>query len=97
MWDGFEWVNANDADRSIYSFIRYSRDRKKSLLIVVNFTPMERSDYMVGAPKPGKYKLILTQNGLCNETYKAEKGECDGKDYHITYPLPPYGIAFFEI
>ena len=97
MWDGFEWVNANDADRSIYSFIRYSRDRKKSLLIVVNFTPMERTDYMVGAPKAGKYKLILTQNGLCNETYKAEKGECDGKDYHITYPLPPYGIAFFEI
>ena len=96
MWDGFEWINANDADRSIYSFIRYSRDRKKSILTVVNFTPMERGDYMVGAPKAGKYKLVLNQDGLCNETYKAEKGECDGREYHIRYPLPPYGIAMFE-
>ena len=97
MWDGFEWINANDADRSIYSFIRYSRDRKKSILTVVNFTPMERGDYMVGAPKAGKYTLVLNQDGLCNETYKAEKGECDGREYHIRYPLPPYGIAMEDL
>lgn len=96
MWDGFEWINANDADRSIFSFVRYNREQKKSVLTVVNFTPMERSDYMVGVPKSGKYKLILNQDGLCNESYKAERGECDGREWHVRYPLPPYGIAMFE-
>ena len=96
MWDGFEWINANDADRSIYSFARYNRERRKSILTVVNFTPMERSDYMVGVPRSGRYKLILTQDGLCNEVFKAERGECDGKDWHVRYPLAPYGIAMFE-
>ncbi len=96
MWDGFEWINANDADRSIFSFVRYNREQKKSILTVVNFTPMERSDYMVGVPKSGRYKLILNQDGLCNESYKAERGECDGREWHVRYPLPPYGIAMFE-
>ena len=96
MWDGFEWINANDADRSIFSFVRYNREQKKSVLTVVNFTPMERSDYMVGVPKSGRYKLILNQDGLCNESYKAERGECDGREWHVRYPLPPYGIAMFE-
>ena len=96
MWDGFEWINANDADRSIFSFVRYNRERKKSILTVVNFTPMERGDYMVGVPKPGRYKLILDQNGLRNDSCKAERGECDGRDWHVKYPLPPYGIAMFE-
>ena len=40
---GFEWVNADDSFRSIYSFIRHSKDNKKNLLVVCNFTPMERS------------------------------------------------------
>ncbi|MDO4938888.1 MAG: 1,4-alpha-glucan branching protein GlgB [Lachnospiraceae bacterium] len=96
MWDGFEWVNADDCDRSIYSFIRYNRERKNSVLVVVNFTPMERADYMVGVPKAGRYKLILNEQGLCSESFKAEKGECDGRDWHIKYKLPPYGIAMFE-
>ena len=42
--EGFEWVNADDAERSIYSFIRHSKDGKKNLLFVCNFTPMERTE-----------------------------------------------------
>ena len=101
-WEGFEWVNADDRDRSIFSFIRRDRSKKKSLLFVVNMTPMERSDYMVGVPVKGSYKLLLDENGAVDpngekqSVYKAEKGECDKKDYHISYPLPPYGIAMFE-
>ena len=48
---GFEWVNADDIFRSIYSFIRHSKDNKKNLLVVCNFTPMERPDYRVGVPR----------------------------------------------
>lgn len=58
--EGFEWVNADDAERSIYSFIRHSKDGKKNLLFVCNFTPMERTEYRVGVPRRKQYKLIWT-------------------------------------
>ena len=44
-WDGFEWINPNDADRSIYSFVRKSADGKNRLLFILNMTPMERKDF----------------------------------------------------
>jgi 1,4-alpha-glucan branching enzyme len=101
-WDGFEWINADDRDRSIFSFVRRGKSGKKNLLFVVNMTPMERDDYMVGVPVKGTYKLLLDEQGAITperekETaFKAVKGECDGKDYHISYPLPAYGCALFE-
>lgn len=98
-WNGFEWINANDGDRSIFSFIRRDETGKKNLLFVINFTPMARSDYRVGVPKKGTYNLILnSQEGLLTKgiPYKAEKGECDGQPYAVSYPLPPYGTAVFR-
>ncbi|MFQ8704248.1 MAG: 1,4-alpha-glucan branching protein GlgB, partial [Eisenbergiella sp.] len=59
-WDGFEWVNADDAERSTYSFIRKgSESRRRNLLFVLNMTPVERKDYCVGVPKKKKYNLVL--------------------------------------
>ena len=103
-WRGFEWINADDADRSIYSFIRKSAEGKDNLIFVCNFTPMERADYCVGVPVEGTYDLVLDSdkpefggNGRKRpKHYKAEKGECDGKPYHIAYPLSPYGVAVFR-
>ena len=98
-WNGFQWVNANDGDRSIFSFIRRDETGKRSLLFVINFTPMERSDYRVGVPKRGVYSLILnSQEGLLKKSvpYRAKKGECDGQPYSVSYPLAPYGTAVFR-
>lgn len=103
-WKGFEWINANDADRSIYSFLRKSKDGKNNLLFVCNFTPMERKDYRVGVPKKGNYKLILDSDakefgGEGAEqpaVFRAERSECDGRPYSISYPLSPYGVAVFR-
>ena len=58
-WNGFQWINANDGDRSIFSFIRRDETGKKNLLFVINFTPVARDDYRVGVPKSGTYSLIL--------------------------------------
>ena len=41
---GFEWINADDIFRSIYSFVRHSKNKEKNLLFVCNFTPVERED-----------------------------------------------------
>lgn len=103
-WGGFEWINANDADRSIFSFIRKSKDGKNNLLFVCNFTPVERKDYRVGVPKRKTYKLILNSedaefggNGkACPVSYKAVRQECDGRPYSFAYPLPGFGVAVFR-
>ncbi len=102
---GFSWINADDTYKSIYSFVRYDRSRKKSLLFVLNFTPIERGDYRVGVPKSGKYKLLLSSDDKCfggnsepskKKVFTAEKISWDGRDYSIAYPLPAYGAAIFE-
>ena len=102
---GFSWINADDTYKSIYSFVRYDRSRKKSLLFVLNFTPIERGDYRVGVPKSGKYKLLLSSDDKCfggnsepskKKVFTADKVSWDGRDYSIAYPLPAYGAAIFE-
>lgn len=100
----FEWMNADDRERSIYSFIRRSKDGKKNLLFVCNFTPVERKDFKVGVPRRKQYKLILNSDDKKyggtgrkrSEVYKAVKSECDGRVYSISYELPAYGVAVFE-
>ncbi|MCI8335277.1 MAG: 1,4-alpha-glucan branching protein GlgB [Lachnospiraceae bacterium] len=101
---GFQWINANDGYRSIFSFVRYSKKGKRNLLFVCNFTPVEREDYRVGVPKKKQYRLVLDSDtaefgGSGGEkalVYKAEKSECDGLPYSFGYHLPPYGVAVFE-
>ena len=100
---GFEWINANDTEKSIYSFIRKSRTGRKNLLFVCNFTPMERREFRVGVPLKRQYKLIFNSDdarfgGSGKErpmVYKAENREWDGRPYSIGYELPPYGVAIF--
>lgn len=103
-WDGFEWIDADDGDRSIYSFVRKSKTGRNSLLFVCNFTPMAREDYRIGVPKKKNYKLILNSDAAefggsgeeRPQIYKAEKVACTGRDYSFAYPLPPYGVAVFR-
>lgn len=103
-WNNFEWINADDAYRSIFSFVRKSKSGRKNLLFVCNFTPVAREDYRVGVPKRKQYKLIFNSDeekyGGTGEkrplTYKAVKKECDNREFSFAYPLPAYGVAVFE-
>ena len=102
-YDGFQWINADDGDRSIYSFVRWSPTGRNNLLFICNFTPVERTDYQVGVPKNKQYKLILNSADpkyggkyeVTDTVLKAKKGECDGQKFHLDYPLPPYAVAVF--
>ena len=102
-YEGFQWINADDAYRSIFSFVRWSPTGKNNLLFVINFTPMERSDYRVGVPKKKKYTLVLNSKDpkyggdyTPPTVYTATAVVCDGQPYSIGYPLPPYGVAVFK-
>jgi 1,4-alpha-glucan branching enzyme len=102
-WKGFEWINANDSYRGIFSFVRKSKDGKNNILYVGNFTPVAYDDYRVGVASANTHKLILNsedpkfggEDSGRPKTYKPEQTECDGRDYSIAYPLPAYGVAIF--
>ena len=94
---GFEWINADDGYRSIYSFVRKSPTGRNNLLVVCNFTPVERPDYRVGVPKKKQYTLVMDENGMTGKkVFKAEKKDCDNRPFSFAYPLPAYGIAVFQ-
>ena len=95
---GFEWINKDDIFRSIFSFVRHSKGKKKNLLFVCNFTPVAREDYRVGVPTKRQCKLVLNSDEKeyggsgekRTEIYKPVKKECDGQKYSFAYPLPAY-------
>jgi len=104
-WGGFEWINANDADRSIYSFLRKAPSSRKGLVFVLNMTPVKYEGYRVGVPVKGRYKLLLNstekQFGGFGDTpvpevIRAKKGLCDYRDFYLEFDLPAYGGLVFE-
>lgn len=102
--EGFEWINADDGDRSIFSFVRHSASGKNNMLFVINFTPVERLDYRVGTTCRRKHTLVLNSDDKKfggagkrrPKEYKPVKKECDGRKYSIQYKLPAYGVAVFK-
>lgn len=102
-WSGFEWLNADDADHSTYSFFRKDETGKNNVMFVINMTPMMWENYKVGVPKKKKYKLLLNSDekrfgGQGHEIpaeIAAVKEPCNFKDYSISFDLPPYTAAIF--
>lgn len=104
-WAGFEWLNADDNERSVYSFYRKAENGKNNLLFVLNMTPMMWEGYKVGVPKKKKYKLLLNSDeerfGGNGNVIPAElnavkeKEQVNYKDYSITFDLAPYMAAVF--
>lgn len=102
-WAGFEWLNADDADHSVYSFYRKDGTGKNNIMFVLNMTPMKWENYKVGVPKKKKYKLLLNSDekrfGGNGSEIPAEimavKEPCNFKDYSISFDLQPYTAAIF--
>ena len=101
---GFEWINADDNTRSIFSFVRHNESGRNNLLFVINFTPVARPDYRVGVPRKKQYRLVLNSDDAAfggsgkaqPEIYRAVKQECDGRPFSFAYDLPAYGVAVFK-
>ena len=102
-WSGFEWMNADDCDRSTYSFVRKCESDKKRLLFIINMTPMKWENYRVGVPAKRKYKLLLNSTeerfggsgGEVPAEITAKKEACCFKDYSIVLDLPPYSALIY--
>jgi 1,4-alpha-glucan branching enzyme len=61
-WNGFQWIDANDSDNSVFSFVRYSENRDRFVIVVCNFTPVVRTDYRIGVPRSGEYREIINSD-----------------------------------
>ena len=102
-WQGFEWMNADDKENSVYSFIRKSSTGKNSLLFVLNMTPMKREGYLVPVPKKKKYKLLLNSDeerfgGFGNQVpaeITAQAKPWHYQNYSLSVDLPPYAALVF--
>ena len=97
-WPGFEWMNADDKDHSVYTFVRKNKNNRNHLLFIINMTPMNWEKFRVGVPKKGTYKVVLNSDeerfgGNGNPvpaSFVAEEVEEAGKQYSIELDLPPY-------
>ncbi len=102
-YEGFEWIDFGDADNSVLSFARKSRNGDV-LLFVVNATPVIREGYRVGAPGAGFYQEILNTDaqtyggsnaGNCGGM-EAEKTFWQGRDHSLNLRLPPLSVIGFK-
>ncbi len=85
-WDGFRWLDVNDADRSIYSYIRFSEDDET--IVVFSFTN-QMYNHRLGVPRPGKYRIALQTN---SEDFGGEEKPLLG--YITAQAIPSHGFDY---
>ena len=103
-WHGFEWIDANDADNSVLSFIRRGKIPDDLIVAVFNATPVIRGGYRLGVPLPGFYREILNTDaahyGGSNTGNKGGQEASDqpsqGRPYSLVLTLPPLAALFLR-
>jgi 1,4-alpha-glucan branching enzyme len=102
--EGFAWIDCNDSDASVISYIRRGSDPDHFLIVVCNFTPVVRSGYRVGVPTPGVYREVLNTDSA--HYGGSNVGNCgaiaaDGSPTHgyvqsLVLTLPPLATLILE-
>ncbi|MES2379228.1 MAG: 1,4-alpha-glucan branching protein GlgB [Bacteroidota bacterium] len=102
--EGFEWIDGGNADDSVVVFSRKGHDAKNDLLVVLNMTPVSRTNFRVGVPAAGNWKEIFNSDkeefwgaGITNKsTLKSEAMSWHGKDNSINITLSPLAASVFK-
>jgi len=101
--EGFYWIDCHDADHSVFSMVRQADPSGELVLAVINFTPLPRTDYRVGAPRGGSWREALNSDAL---EYggsgtgnlggvTAEATPAQGQPFSLRLTLPPLAALFF--
>lgn len=104
QWHGFEWVNCNDWEGSILSFLRKSNDGSEVILVVANFTPTPRYNYKVGVPRHCNWKEIINSDatefggsGIGNfGGFWSDQIGWDNQPYSLNLNIPPLSVMMFK-
>ncbi|HVZ81010.1 MAG TPA: 1,4-alpha-glucan branching protein GlgB [bacterium] len=102
---GFEWIDANNANDNAVAFLRKAPQQGEQILVVGNFSPVIRTGYRVGVPKPGRYKEIFnSDSNLFGGTnfgndggVQAEAVPWHGQPYSLVLSLPPLAVLWFAV
>jgi 1,4-alpha-glucan branching enzyme len=103
--DGFSWLDYENADQSIFAFVRYGKDQGRPVIVVSNFTPQTHDNFRIGAPEAGHYKEILNTDA---EVYGgSNQGNLGGVSSEATVwqnqpnslliTVPPLSTVMFEL
>jgi 1,4-alpha-glucan branching enzyme len=103
-FEGFQWVEANDADNSVYSYVRFADDASDFLVVVCNFTPIKRQGYRLGVPEGGHYSELLNSDSTFygggnvgnGGGLLAESIPSHGFPASLSVTLPPMSIVIFK-
>ncbi|MBR6401094.1 MAG: 1,4-alpha-glucan branching protein GlgB [Firmicutes bacterium] len=102
--EGFEWIDANDGNRSIYSFIRKGSKREDTLVVICNFTPNTYEGFRQGMPFEGNWHEILNSDaaqfggsGVINVyPYYTERIESHGREWSVVVNVPPLSVLILK-
>lgn len=102
-WEGFSWISSDDKDNSVIAFRRID-DNGKELIAVCNFTNVERTDYRIGVPKKGNYKVVFNSDdvefggagGGDHDKIKTEMLIMHGFEQSISLTLPPMSTIYLK-
>lgn len=103
-WEGFEWINYNDAQNAVLTYLRKGATEKEVVVVACNFTPVPRTAYRIGLPKKGKLKEQFNSDhvdfggsGMLNaKAISIEEVPCDGRPYSAEIVIPPLGVTVFS-
>jgi 1,4-alpha-glucan branching enzyme len=104
QYSGFEWVDLHDWEQSILCYLRRGKDPADFLLVVCNFTPVLRTDYLVGVPEGGYYRELLNSEAAVyggsnlgnGGGVQAEPRAVHGRPYSLRLVLPPLSVTVFR-
>jgi len=104
-WTGFTWIDANDSDNSVLSFVRNAKSSDEFIVVISSFTPVVRRDYRIGVPQPGYYREILNSDSthywgsnVGNEGgVKTEAIPFHGYDQSLSLTLPPLSTIMLKL
>lgn len=102
-WEGFSWISSDDKDNSVIAFRRID-EKGKEIIVVCNFTNVERCDYRIGIPKKGAYKIVFNSDdvdfggeGRGNKgKLKTESINMHGFEQSISLDLPPMSAIYIK-
>ena len=102
-YEGFQWIDFNDSENSVISFIRWDRAKQQPIVFVCNFTPVVREKYHVGAPRAGKWNEVLNSDsrefggsGITNPAIETEPVEAHFLPQRFTLTLPPLAVLILK-
>jgi 1,4-alpha-glucan branching enzyme len=103
-WHGFEWIDANDSDNSVLSFIRRGKNPEDVIVAVINATPVVRGGYRLGVPNPGLYREIMNTDAMhyggSNVGNMGGQQSVDvpaqGRPHSLVLTLPPLAAVYMK-